>query len=44
LGLPYSFRGLIHYHHVQKHGTTQADMVLERELRFYIAAFTDSRK
>lgn len=25
----YSFRGLFYYHHDQKHGNIQADMVLE---------------
>ena len=29
LGLAYSFRGLVHYHHGRKHGSIQADMVLE---------------
>ena len=33
LGLAYSFRGLVHYHHGRKHGSVQADMVLEKELR-----------
>jgi hypothetical protein len=33
LGLAYSFRGLVHYHHCRKHGGMQADMVLEEELR-----------
>ena len=33
LELAYSFRGLVHYHHGRKHGTDQADMVLEKELR-----------
>ena len=33
LGLAYSFRGLVHYHHGRKHGSMQADMVLEKELR-----------
>jgi hypothetical protein len=33
LGLAYSFRGLVHYHHGRKHGTVQADMVLEKQLR-----------
>jgi hypothetical protein len=33
LGLAYSFRGLVHYHHGGKHGFVQADMVLEKELR-----------
>ena len=30
LGLAYSFRGSVHYHHVRKHGSVQADMRLER--------------
>ena len=30
--LAYSFRGSVHYHHGGKHGSMQADMVLE-ELR-----------
>lgn len=30
--LVYSFRGLVHYHHDDKHGSVQADMVLEEEL------------
>jgi hypothetical protein len=29
LGLPYSFRGSVHYHYVGKHGSLQADMVLK---------------
>ena len=33
MGLAYSFRGLVHYHHGGKHGSIQADMVLEKELR-----------
>ena len=33
LGLVYSFRCLIHYHHSRKYGTVKADMVLEKELR-----------
>jgi hypothetical protein len=32
LGLAYSFRGSVHYHQGRKHGSLQADMVLE-ELR-----------
>jgi hypothetical protein len=32
VGLAYSFRGSVHYHHGRKHGSLQADMVLE-ELR-----------
>ena len=31
--LVYSFRGLVCYHHGEKHGGMQADMVLEKELR-----------
>ena len=33
LGLPYSFRGSVHYHHDREHGSTWVDMVLERYLR-----------
>jgi hypothetical protein len=33
LGLVYSFRGLVCYHHGRKHGSLQADMVLEKKLR-----------
>ena len=33
MGLAYSFRGSVHYHHGKKHGSQQADMVLEKELR-----------
>jgi hypothetical protein len=33
LGLAYSFRGLVRYHHGGKHGSIQADLVLEKELR-----------
>ena len=32
LGLAYSFKGLVHYPHGGKHGSIQADLVLE-ELR-----------
>ena len=32
IGLTYSFRGLVHYHHSRKCGSLQANMVLE-ELR-----------
>jgi hypothetical protein len=31
--LAYTFRGLVHYHHGWEHGSTQVDMVLEKELR-----------
>jgi hypothetical protein len=30
MGLAYSFRGLVHYHHGGKHGSVQADMLLEK--------------
>ena len=33
LGLAYSFRGLVHYLYGRKHGSLQADIVLEKELR-----------
>ena len=33
LGLAYSFRGSVHYHHGRKHGSMQAYLVLEKELR-----------
>jgi hypothetical protein len=29
VGLPYSFRGSVHYHHGGKHGSVKADLVLE---------------
>jgi hypothetical protein len=32
LRLPYSFKGLVRYHCGRKHGSAQADMVLEKEL------------
>jgi hypothetical protein len=31
--MPYSFRGLVHYHHGRKNGNIQADMLMEKELR-----------
>jgi hypothetical protein len=33
LGLAYSFKGSVHYHHGGKHGGMQADMMLGNELR-----------
>jgi hypothetical protein len=30
LGLAYKFRGSVQYHHCRKHGSIQADTVLER--------------
>jgi hypothetical protein len=32
LGLDYSFRGPVNYHHGRVHGSIQADLVLEKEL------------
>jgi len=34
LGLVYSFRGSVHYHHGGKPGSAQTDMVLEEESIF----------
>ena len=31
MGLSYGLRGLVHYHHGGKHGSVQADMVLEEQ-------------
>jgi hypothetical protein len=33
LGMAYSFRGLVRYHHGRKHGSIQADLVWEKEPR-----------
>ena len=33
MGLAYSFRGLVHFHHGGKHGGIQAVKVLEKELK-----------
>ena len=33
IGAGLQFRGSVHYHHGRKHGSIQADMVLEKELR-----------
>ena len=33
LGLACRFRGSVHYHHGRKHGSVQADMVLEKKPR-----------
>jgi hypothetical protein len=35
LGLAYSIRGLVHYHHDGKHGGMQPAMAIQ-ELKFYI--------
>jgi hypothetical protein len=31
LGLAYSFRGSVHYHQVEKHGSVQADILIYRQ-------------
>ena len=36
MGLAYSFRGSVHYHHGGKHGIMQADMVLEESRVIYL--------
>jgi hypothetical protein len=38
LGLAYNFRDLVNYHHAGKHGSIQADMILEESivLRLYL--------
>ena len=33
MGLAYSFSGSVHYAHGRKHGSMQAEMMLEKELR-----------
>ena len=33
IGAGLQFRGAVHYQHGRKHGSVQADMVLEKELR-----------
>ena len=33
VGAGLQFRGLVHYHHGRNHGSVQADMALEKELR-----------
>jgi hypothetical protein len=44
LGLAYSFRGSVHYHHGGKHGSLQAAMVLEEELRVLHLGLKAARK
>jgi hypothetical protein len=45
MGLAYSFRSLVYYHHGRKHGGVQADVVLEKELRvLYLDSKTNRRK
>ena len=33
LGMVYSFRGLVHYHHSKKHGSMKAGIVMVKEMR-----------
>jgi hypothetical protein len=44
LGLDYSFRGSVHYHHDRKHGSEQVDMVLEEKLRILHLDLEASRR
>jgi hypothetical protein len=44
LGLAYSFRDLVYYHHGGKHGGRQADMVLEEEQRILYHNLAGSRE
>jgi hypothetical protein len=44
LGLDYSFRGSVHYHHGMKHGSLQANIVLEEKLRVLHLDLKASRK
>ena len=41
-GLAYRFRGLVHYHHGGKHGSMQADVVLEMVLELRVASPLDT--
>ena len=43
MGLANSFRGVVHHHHGRKHGSIQADIVLE-ELREYAASSEGSQE
>ena len=43
LGPAYSFRGLVHYHHCEKHGSMQADK-MKKELRFLHLDLQATRK
>jgi hypothetical protein len=36
LGIAYSFRGSVHYHHDRKNGTVQAEIVLEMPIVLYL--------
>jgi hypothetical protein len=42
LGLAYSFRGLVHYHHGRKHGNVQTDMVMEWVRVLHLEGDSDS--
>jgi hypothetical protein len=44
MGPAYRFRGSVHYHHGRKHGSVQADAVLEQELRVLHLVLQATRK
>jgi hypothetical protein len=44
LGLAYSFRGSVHFHHGGKHGSIQVDKVVEKELRVFYLDSKAARK
>jgi hypothetical protein len=44
LGLAYSFKGSVHYHHGGKHGRVQADMVLEKLRVLHLDLNEDSQE
>ena len=44
LGLAYSFRGLVHCHHGGKHGSMQADLVLEDLRVLYLDPIGNRRR
>ena len=44
LGLAYGFRGSVHCHHGGKHGSMQADMVLEEPRALHLDLKADRRR
>jgi hypothetical protein len=44
LGLDYSFRGSVHYHHGRKHVSVHADMVLEGQRHLHLDPKAASRE
>ena len=44
LELAYNFKGLVHFHHGGEHGSTQADMVLEKYFESSTSESVGSRK